>query len=271
MLFLVLSIILTGIPKASMANGLTSSGLKKQIEKEYGFIINVPSKEFGESSEKDRLFFYKDLDNALNSLNKKFIREITDYYKSKGIKSILKIDLPLWSFDTAGYFSLSANVATVSIENIHPQSRQSINRYTLAHEIGHMINFALDYKEGSTNIKDNWIKIDDKELDKSKSHITDYAQTSFREDFAETFKYMASRGIQDELFKIMLNAPKSIIIEKMNYLDSLISKHFKSYKGLDTFNFVKPDNPSQWSKVDINRIIREGRLKNLSSINIRLI
>ena len=81
-----------------------------------------------------------------------------------------------------------------------PQTRQKMGTFTLSHEIGHMLNFALDYKVGSTNIKNNWEKINDKKLDNSKSHISEYAKTNYREDFAETFAYMANKYAQAELF-----------------------------------------------------------------------
>lgn len=259
-IILVVLILLGVLPTQSFASGNTSVELKKKIESDYGFIIEVPKAEFDEASEEDRIFFYKSLDTALSGLNKGFVKEVTDYYKSRGIKSKIGLSIVSWGFMVPSTFGVSNNTAKITLDFMHPSNRDYVNKYILAHEFGHMVNVALDYKEGSTKIQNNWLEIDKKESDKDKACITYYAQNSYREDFAEMFAHMSARGMQDELFSIMIENPQSVIIEKMNYLDSLLKKHFKSYKGIGTFSLFTPQKPSSWSKPIVDNMIVEGKL-----------
>lgn len=248
---LILPMLLTNVQAA----GSTSDQLKRQLEQDYGFLITVPAKEFSSATEEDKLFFYRELECALKALNKDFVKEVTGFFKSRKMTPKIVIDMASWGF-VEGSFGYTSKDATITLYHSPPEKKNFLRNFTIAHEFGHMVNVALDYKVGSQKIKNAWSAINDSEADPKKAYVSDYARESYREDFAEMFAHLAAP--EEDIFAgLMLENPDSVVLKKMQYLDELLRNNFSSYKGPETFGYILPQRPSVWAKDTVETLFKE--------------
>lgn len=119
-----------------------------------------------------------------------------------------------------------------------------------AHEFGHLIEMSvLRSIYGSSTLKNMWTAqnggVDYGNYDyQNPVFVTDYASTSWNEDFADTFDYIVNSTWEAQ--NLTFQYPDSTAVKKMAYLRQLLCDAFSLDSSI--FPSTAPYSPSQWAK-----------------------
>jgi hypothetical protein len=245
-------------PATSVVYGATSMTKEEKtrqtsLEKLYGITINMEQGFWGYT------YFLDELEQSYNNFPQNLIKEMTDYYKSKGKKVVVKLK---YSLDKVGEIggSFSGEGKTIYI-NVYPQGVNELpGRQTLAHETGHFLQMYINDKYGAAKLKNAWVKLNDKvaysgskwrtEGDKYPEYFPrSYGLANYGDDFSVIVEYLA--GAPDKMRNILYSSPNSPIAKKVNLLNSILNKISSGYKKDKTpWGTAIPEKPTDYFKKD---------------------
>lgn len=119
-----------------------------------------------------------------------------------------------------------------------------------AHEYGHFIFMTvLPQIYNSSTLQKEWNALKGGE---GPTHVTNYAETSYQEDLAETFSeiFMNTQYIRD----LSIEYPDCLVVKKANLMVDTLCKAFSIDKSV--FPELTPSVPSSWAKTEIEEYQR---------------
>lgn len=265
------------LPLASFGASTTMTAQEKaqkaQLEKLYGITIDIEEGFMGYSLLNDIESCYR------KGLPQNLFKEMTDYYKTKGIKVVIRLRYELDKYE-AGTFQPGKSIFYI---NIYPNG-YSIQYNVLAHETGHFLNRYIDDKYSADKFNKAWISLNGKayyrgkdegstapKYDISEYFVSDYSRNNLEEDFAEIVMALSNKNI---MRSILYESPNGPIAQKVNLLTNVLEKISPAFKG-DKIKWgpAIPEKLSEYYKEDFMAaqkigIIPEGGYKGLFTSEI---
>jgi len=237
----------------------TSKEMATTLEGKYGMKISFVTS----YTESEKQSLLKQMDSAFANIGAAFVKEVVSIYKKNGYTTTLKFERILWGVET-GNFGVSNKNATMKIMTIDGMnnSTEEIDLYTLAHEFGHMVHYAFDIKKGSGYVKNKWNACG------TGVYVTDYASSSFREDFAETFACIVSEDyFQALLMEAIDRDSTGVLKKKVDCLNSLLGE-FNNFTTIQQmYNFQGVGASCTNTRVSVNGNITQVYLFNIKGNN----
>jgi|GEM_PF-931130 len=256
---LVLVLLLLVLSPLSVNAAQTSKEFASELQSKYGMKVSFVS----DYTESEKQGLLKQLDEALAQIGKNFVKEVVSVYTNNGYTAAIKLEKIMWS-DTMGMFGVSNKNATIKIMTFRSAdlSTEELDSQTVSHEFGHMVQYALDIKKGSSYVTKKWNACG------TGVYVSDYASTSLREDFAETFAFIASSdSSQATLLDAIEKDTTGILKKKVDCMDSLLGE-FKSFSTiLKMYDFQGIPASNSKVRVSVNGKIIEVYLYNIKGYN----
>ncbi|GMQ64229.1 S-layer homology domain-containing protein [Vallitalea maricola] len=245
-----------------IASSNTSKDSKKAFKMEYPK-MNIPQleKKYGVTITVEEGFWPKDsllqmMDKIYSRFPDGLIKEMTSYYKSKGIKTNIRFIYKQTSL--GGSFSDSGKHIYL---NYYPNPiGNSFAEWTIAHEMGHYVHKYINDIYGYEKLKKEWTSINDglgyknEGCDKwTDSHykyfVRDYSTKNYSEDFATLFEVIA--GNSPVQLRTMLMEESDLPLKgKIDLLNKILVDKAKCVTSLaNLWGRAIPQNPSASTKV----------------------
>lgn len=230
-----------------------------QLEKKYGVTISV-----------EEGFWPKDsllqmMDRIYSRFPDGLIKEMTSYYKSKGIKTNIRFIYKQTSL--GGSFSDSGKHIYL---NYYPNPiGNSFAEWTIAHEMGHYVHKYISDIYGYNKLKKEWTSINDglgyknegcEEWTDShyKYFVRDYSTKNYSEDFATLFEVIAGNS-PVQLRTMLMEEGDLPLKQKIDLLNKVLVSKVKSVTSLDNlWGRAIPQTPSDSAKVTCNNAAESG-------------
>jgi hypothetical protein len=252
----VMLIVLCSFPASAVQ---TSKEMASALQSKYGMKISFVSN----YTENEKLALLTQTDSVLSHVGTAFVKEVVSVYTKNGYSAALNFEQVGWS-DQLGLFGVSKKNATIRIKTFKglDGSSEELDSFALAHEFAHMINYAFDIKKGASYVKKKW------DACGTGAYISDYASTSYREDFAETFAAIAtSDSSQAELLMAMESDSTGVLKKKVNCLDALLGEFNNFSTILKMYDFQGIGAACNNTRVSVNSRITQVYLYNIKGNN----
>ncbi|GKX29651.1 hypothetical protein SH1V18_21310 [Vallitalea longa] len=199
---------------------------KAALEQKYGVTIKVEDGFWP----KDSLLSM--MDKIYSRFPDGLIKEMTSYYKAKGIDTIVNFQYK--QTNLGGSFSDKGNITL----NYYPNPiGDSFADWTIGHEMGHYVHKYINEIYGYNKLKDEWISINNglgyqnegcnEWTDEHyKYFVRDYSTTNYSEDFATLFEELTKDNAV-ELRLNMMNDSNYPLKKKIDLLDRVLVEKAK--------------------------------------------
>lgn len=207
---------------------------KKKAEMEKAYKIKITDDYATNTSILDELEYH--INNIPEVLRTKSAAQIAKKGKTLKIDDFSNGDTSMAGY--AGYYT-SGEVAIYLM---------STSAYV--HEYGHFIFMSvLPQIYNSSTLQKEWNALKGGE---GPTHVTNYAETSYQEDLAETFSeiFMNTQYIRD----LSIEYPDCLVVKKANLMRDTLCKAFSIDKSV--FPELTPSEPSTWAKAEIEEYQR---------------
>lgn len=218
---------------------------KAELEEKYGVTIGV----------EDGFYPKEVLLNMLDKIYSRFpeglIKEITSYYKSKGINTTISFTYK--QTDLGGSFTDNGNGVVI---NYYPNSiADKFGEWVIAHEMGHYVHKYINSVYGYTKFKNEWTSLNNgfvynndyvnQWTDKHADYfVRNYSLKNYSEDFATVFEDIA--GYPPEGFRNrVLKDGNFPLKQKVDLLNRVLVEKSQSVKSLvNIWDRALPQTPS---------------------------
>ena len=216
----------------------TAKELEKSLEQQYGIEINLASSLL--KNDEKAYIYLADLREALYSMPEAFVLAIVKHFKSKGKATTISFsnNLSYMNNGCNGVYNNKSN--TITLMNPTPS--------VILHEFGHMVQEALNHKYGYSKLKSEFTAFNKKipygkwKDDYFLTFASEYANTSFEEDFAEVFAY--SIALSHNIREVYDKKKDASLIKKSAYIKEMIESRFKVKIPQDMWR-IYPQTPSK--------------------------
>ena len=160
-----------------------------------------------------------------------------------------------------GVFEIDGDNATIEImtSDEMDDSREDLGSYSLYHEFGHMVHYVFDVRKDPSYVEKKW-----KACGKG-AFATEYAETDYWEDFAETFACIASKDYsQAELLNAIDKDTTGVLKKKVDCVDSLLGEFDNFTTIQQMYNFRGVGTYCANTKVSVN-----GEETSVTTYNIK--
>jgi len=237
----------------------TSKEMASELYSKYGMKISFVS----DYTESEKQLLLKQIDSVFAHVGTAFVKEVVSVYTKNGYTATLKVEKLMWG-DQMGTFGVNKKNATLRIMTFRSTdlSTEELDPYSLVHEFGHMIHYAFDIKKGSSYVKKKW------DACGTGAYVSDYAASSFREDFAETFACIATNDFsQAGLLEAIDGDSKGVLKKKVDCINSLLGE-FNNFTTIQKmYNFQGIGATYSNIRVSVNGKITEVSLYNIKGYN----
>ncbi|WP_289137751.1 S-layer homology domain-containing protein [uncultured Brevibacillus sp.] len=220
---------------------------KEALEEKYGLSISMEQGDLGKD------YLLESIDTVFSHFPTGLIKEMTDYYKIRGIKTVIKLtyrDDIFWE----GTFGI---VNKTALMNLYLNSNYDFESI-LAHESGHFLHEYLKVKYGAANLQREWIALNEGKSYKGNNwrdatpenlsvFSRDYGTMSYSEDFATVIEELAGNpeGLRIRLF----HEPNTPFAKKIVYLNRVLEQATRSVTpATKVWERAIPQNPSPWAR-----------------------
>lgn len=230
---------------------------KASLEEKYGLKISI---EKGFLKEQHALSM---IERMYGTFPEGLIKEITSYYKSKGINTYVKFVYKQTRL--GGAFSDKGNRVTLYY---YPDITSKFGDWVIAHEMGHYVHKYLHAKYGFDKLKSEWTSINDgleyNEDEWSDKHddyfIRRYSLTNYFEDFATFFEALSENNNWG-FRKHYLEKPDMPLLKKIELLNKVLVKTTKSVTPATLTNIwgaITPQAPHSYAVNTCNEAKEAG-------------
>ena len=214
---------------------------KGEVESRFG--IRVSDERAGEGTA-THLRQYYDLEEYLEAIPAPLYEAVRAQLSGQG--KVLTVRLVAgegWNFGNEPNGSYDPQSTTIRL--------MSPDTFVFAHEYGHMVHTLLDEIYGPGALQARWTALNAGAGYGSRGEegvfVTDYAATSYREDFAETFAVLLAR--HDRALDLMAQAPSGPAAQKLELMRQLLQEAY----GLDSSALptLALSQPSGWAAAGV--------------------
>lgn len=219
---------------------------KKALEEKYGISISMEQGDLGKD------YLLESIDTVFSRFPAGLIKEMTDYYKSRGIKTVIKLTYTDDAF-LEGTFGI---VKKTALMNLYLNSN-SMFESIIAHETGHYLHEYLKVKYGAAKLQKEWIALNNGKSYKGNNwraatpeylsvFSRDYGTMSYSEDFATVIEDLA--GNPEWLRIRLFHEPTTQYAKKIAYLNKVLEQATRSVTpATKLWDRALPQNPSPWA------------------------
>lgn len=238
---------------------------KNVVESRYGITIKM------DQGYLDEAYCIDTIDKTFAKFPKGLVKEITDYYKAKGITT--KVHIQYKQTALGGSFGIVGKTATI---NVYPNPIGNAESVTLAHEMGHYLHKYLQDKGSKEQLKADWIKCNeayaytDKKWTQigkgyEKYFLNAYSTQSYSEDFATLLEYLV--GAPSILRDTLMTGNAGGIQKKIEVLNKYLLATCKSITNTQgIWGKALPQVPSAWAKSLCNQASEKGLIPAANNI-----
>lgn len=251
----------------STASAAENNTKKKALERKYGITIQVDNGFLGKE------YPYELLEQTYSKFPEGLIKEITDFYKKKGINTVVRFQYKQTSL--GGTFELGKKTAYISY---YPNPLGfNFGEWTVAHEMGHYVHKYLETKYGSDKLRKEWTQFNQKysytgdnwrnpKGDYLKIFATNYGTKSYSEDFASVIEVLG--GNSTALRNRLINEPNTPFSKKISYLNSLLVSQTKSVNSAaNLWEKSLPQTLEPWAETDYKMALSKNLIPQTEQFN----
>jgi len=256
---LILALFLLVLYPLPVSAAQTSREMAAALQNKYGMKITFVTSHT--ESEKQSLLMQ--VDSVFSHVGTAFVKEVVSVYTKNGYTATLKLERIMWQ-EEMGSFGVSKKNATLKMLTVDgfDDSTEELYSYTLVHEFGHMVHYAFDIKKGSSYVKKKW------DACGTGVYATDYAASSFREDFAETFACIATGDYSQAGLLEAIDADSTGVLKKKVDCLNLLLGEFKNFTTIQQmYDFQGIGTSCANTRVSVNGRITEVYLYNIKGNN----
>lgn len=249
----ILFIVMYSFPANAVQN---SNDYKTALQNKYGIKITFVT----DYSESEKQSLLEQVDSVFTKLNMAFVKEVISCYKKKGYTAEITLERIMWG-NEMGSFGVNKKNARIEIMTMDrmDNSIEDLGSYSLMHEFGHMVHYAFDIRKGSSYVKKKW------DACGTGAYVSEYAEYSYREDFAETFASIASGDYsQAGLLEAIDKDTSGVLQKKVDCMDSLLGEFDNFTTIQQMYNFQGVGTSCTDTGVSVN-----GKETNVYIYNIK--
>lgn len=227
---------------------------KAELERTYGLQISV------QSSLIEEPYALEMIDQVLGTFPEGLIREVTDYYRKKGKTSRIRFVDRMTHL--SGSFSDSGSQMLIEL---YPGTTGSFESWAVAHEMGHYLQRFLNDRHGAAKLRQEWQALNggiaygtewtdgDEDV-----FVRDYGKTSFNEDVATVFEWLA-RYNNAELRRQYAGGTDKPILKKIDLLNRALDEASAKVDGLSgVWGTLYPQQPSRYAVSAVEKARASG-------------
>ena len=246
-------------------NGTDTQLFINRLQKDYGIDISI---EDGYLSQNEALTM---IDRVYNKFPVGLIKEVTNYYKTKGYKTHIRF---IYKQTNLGG-SYGINGKDIHINYYPTAVGHNFGDWAIAHEMGHLIHNYLQDKHGYNTLLNEWLVFNEGyEYNDDWYNATDYEDTFIRqystlnssEDFVTIIEHLIAnpKDIKDRISK----NSNSNLTKKINYINNLLVKYTTSINDVDNiWSNISIEEPTITTKNTIEEAYTYGLIPSSDSFD----
>lgn len=241
---------------------LSEDAIKKNIEEDYGINIII-------SDNEDYISYINCLlviERGLSRFPEGVIKEITDYYLSKGISTNIKLSKTEKISDLFSSYVLNeeeANIHINTLQNSMYYDKCVASEEGFTHEMGHFISDYLFKVYGYEKLKSEFEILNEGNMygsweeDYDNVFLNKHSSMSFNDEIADIIWYTE---VHPDILRNINDGNYTVIHKKIEYLANVIDQSFLAItKESKLWHEALPQKPDDWAEEAI-KIMNEASL-----------
>ncbi len=185
------------------------------------------------------------LNSALSLFGENVIKKIIEFYKSVGVSFSITILNPTEEVIKKGTLAYAFQEGSASGVNLYTPKgyfKGGIHADVIAHELGHIVHYILDYQVGEQKLKEEYTKLNkgeqyDDNYKPEEQYIfpNEYGSTNYYEDFASMFELFAKSP--NEMKSKISTGKYFALHHKAKVIKQFAESYFGKFNGI--FNLIE--------------------------------